>query len=387
MNKDARSYRKTLFLLDDPSQDKHRHEYLLNGLVEEGFRPVIGYFCGDARDSSMASSNIRAVSLGLSRARFKGFRPSTVSKLRRLISIEGVSVIHTQRHRATVSAAVAMSGTTARTLFYTVGSTNVLRNWNRRVALNCIVGRLSMVTCVSSAVRDYMLGNTRLLPGQKVQIIHNGIDIKKFVIDMDQKTARKWLGIPPRGFCFGIVARLKKAKCHDILLKAFSRLLHQAPDTRLVMVGDGPLEDRLRQLCRELEIADRVYFTGRIQHKDVPKALKAFNCFVHPSFREGLSASILEAMASGLPVITTEAGGMGDIFDITTERIGVRVRPLDVEALFASLATFRNMGHCVLKEMGENARRHVRKNFNREFMVQSYLDLYKKFCDTDTFTK
>ncbi len=368
---------RILFLLDHPSQDKHRHQYLLEGLLEAGISPVIGYFCGNARDSSMAKGEIRAVSLGLSRARFKGFRPSTVYTLKRLISSNHISVIHCQRHRATVNACLAMAGTRAHSLFYTVGSTNVLRNWNRRLVFNFIARKITRVTCVSAAVRDYMLKNSFMLTREKTVVIRNGVDIKKFDLEIPQREARNWLGIPEKGFCFGIVARLKKAKCHDTLLRAFSRLLHQAPDTRLAIVGDGPLEGRLKRLCNELQIADKVHFIGRIEHKDVPLALRAFDCFVHPSFREGLSMAILEAMASGLPVITTNADGVREIFD-TNLKIGDMVRPMDQDALFASMLEFRTMSPEQLMDMGENARKHVKENFTRQAMVKAYVRLYQQ---------
>ncbi len=368
---------KILFLLDHPSQDKHRHQYLLKGLVEAGISPVIGYFCGNAMDSSMATGEIRAVSLGLSRARFKGFRPSTVYRLKRFISSNQISVIHCQRHRATVNACLAMAGTRAHSLFYTVGSTNVLRNWNRRLVFNFIARRITWVTCVSAAVRDYMLKNAFMLTRDKTVVIRNGVDINKFGLEIPQREARNRLGIPEDGFCFGIVARLKKAKCHDTLLRAFSMLLLHAPDTRLAIVGDGPLEGGLRRLCNELQISDRVHFIGRIEHKDVPLALKAFDCFVHPSFREGLSMAILEAMASGLPVITTNADGVREIFD-TNLRIGDMVRPMDQDALFATMLEFRTMSPEQLMDMGKNARKHVKENFTRQAMVKAYVRLYQQ---------
>ena len=374
---------KILFLLDHPSQDKHRHQYLLEGLLEAGILPVIGYFYGNARDSSMATEEIRAVSLGLTKAKFKGFRPSTVYRLKRLISSNHISVIHCQRHRALVNACLAMAGTQAHSLFYTVGSTNVLRNWNRRLVFNFIARRITRVTCVSTAVRDYMLKNAPMLSRDKTVVIRNGVDINQFDLEIPQREARNWLGIPEDEFCFGIVARLKKAKCHDTLLRAFSRLLHQAPDTRLAIVGDGPLESSLRRLCNELQISNKVHFIGRIEHKDVPLALRAFNCFVHPSFREGLSMAILEAMASGLPVITTNADGVKEIFG-TNLKIGDMVRPMDEEALFASMLNFRTMSTEQLKDIGKNARKHVTKNFTRQAMVKAYVRLYQKALSPGT---
>lgn len=376
MNIDIAPSIKTLYLLDDPSKDKHVHNHLLKALSEAGFNPVIGYFYGNSRDSVMATDKIRAVSLGLSKSQFRGFSPSTISKLRRLISRESFSLIHCQRHRALVNAGFAISGTSANTLFYTVRATNVLRNWNRRVVFNYLARRINKVICVSSAVKDYMLKMAPVLSEDKVLIIHNGVDINDFDIEITREEARRWLGIPEDGFYFGIVARLKKAKCHDILLKSFARLLRQIPATRLAIVGDGPLEDVLRGLSIELGISDKVFFTGRVEYHEVAKTMKAFDCFVHPSFREGLGVAILEAMASSLPVIATSADGIRDIYHVK-DCIGEMIMPMDVEALANSMIRFRKMDTKHLQRIGRTARKHIVDHFSKDLMVSRNLALYE----------
>ncbi len=369
----------TLYLLDDPTKDKHVHRYLLDALPSAGFNPLICYFYGDAKDSKMASDDLEAISLGLSRQQFKGFRPVTVKKLRRLISERDILLVHCQRHRAMVHAGFALPGSGANVLFYTVRATNVLRNWNRRLVFNFLTKRISQVICVSSGVKEYMLANARALGEDKVSIVHNGVDIRQFEIDLPKAKARRWLGIPEDGFYFGIVARLKKAKCHDILLNAFKDVLKAYPDTRLAIVGDGPLEYELKQLACQLGIDERCHFTGRIQYHQVAKAMKAFDCFVHPSFREGLAVAILEAMASSLPVISTNAPGIKDIFD-TKDNIGHMVRAQDTVALAESMIQFRGLDEIALKEIGLKAKKHIEKNFSKEAMIKANIKLYKKFA-------
>ncbi len=366
---------RILYLLDDPSKDNGLHSCVLKGLEKAGFKPIICYFYGNSQDSVMVTRKTSAISLGLSRTQYKKCTISNISRLRRLISEQNISLIHCQRHRALEHAAFASYRTDVKALFYTVGSTNVLRNRKRRLVFNYLASRISRVICVSSAVKGYMLKMARMLSENKTLVIHNGVDIQKFDIDLTRKEARRLLNIPEDGFYFGIVARLKKAKCHDILLRAFARTVQHIPATRLAIVGDGPLEANLKKLAQQLRISDSVYFIGRVEYAEVPRTLKAFNCFVHPSFREGLGVAILEAMASGLPVIATNADGITDIFD-TAANIGKMVPPKDVEALFSSMMDFRTKGSDVLQNIGKEARSHVRDNFSQEAMVKANIEVY-----------
>ncbi len=369
----------TLYMLDDPTKDKPVHFFLLKALPPAGFNPLICYFYGNAKDSVMTGDGVEAISLDLPKEQFKGFRPSTVRRLKKLIQEREISMVHCQRHRAMVHAGFAMPGSGASALFYTVRATNVLRNWNRRLVFNFLTKRISQIICVSKGVKEYILDNTRSVPAKKISVIHNGVDIKQFQLDVSKEEARKWLDVPRDGFYFGIVARLKKAKCHDILLEAFKNVQRAFPDTRLAVVGDGPLEQKLKTLARRLGIEKRCHFTGRVQYHEVPMAMKAFDCFVHPSFREGLGVAILEAMASSLPVISTDASGIRDIFDTSAE-IGQMVRAQDTEALTSSMLKFRAMDPNELVRIGKAAKTHVEKHFSKEAMVNANIQLYRRFA-------
>ncbi len=368
----------TLYILDDPSKDKPVHQYVLKALSREEFNPTICYFYGNEKDSFMAQDGIPAISLGLTRDQFRKFSLATVKKLKRVMDEKKISIVHCQRHRPLVHAGFAIRGTGAHALFYTVRATNVLRNWNRRLVFRFIGRRISKVICVSQGVRDYVASKAGWFPSRKLCVIHNGVDMERFHVTTSKREARKFLGVPEEGFYFGIVARLKKAKCHDILLLAFKRVMERFPDTRLAVVGDGPLEERLKQLAGELGTEEKCHFTGRVDYHQVPEAMKAFDCFVHPSFREGLGVAILEAMASGLPVISTDISGIRDIFE-TKALIGEVVSPRDERALAAAMERFRSMDKEGLEEMGRRARVHVRNRFSREAMEQATLDVYRQF--------
>ena len=379
---------RVLYLLDDPSKDKHVHRYVLNGLVEEGFSPTILYFYGDSRDSVMTNDHIDATDLGLGKRQFRGLNPGAVVRLGRYISDRGFSIVHAQRHRPLVHAALALSGRKGIGLFYTVRATNVFRGINRRLFFRLFGSRIAKIIGVSRGVIDYCKESLPFFPRERMTVIYNGVNLSKFDIDCSMQDARRFLGIPEEGFCFGIVARLKKAKCHVRILVAFKELLCSFPDTMFAIVGDGPLERNLRMLAKDLNIENKVFFTGKVDYEEVPIAMRAFDCFVHPSFREGLAVAVLEAMAARLPVIISNAPGLADIFCpedgfCMEEEIGQMVTARNVPELVQAMKRYRALDGDGLRRIGLNARRHIERYFSREQMVSKTVGLYKDFLQKD----
>ncbi|MBW2350688.1 MAG: glycosyltransferase family 4 protein, partial [Deltaproteobacteria bacterium] len=139
--------------------------------------------------------------------------------------------------------------------------------------------------------------------------------------------------------------------------------------------GDGPLKKELKKEVDDLHITSRVFFLGPKKPKEVPAVLKALDCFVHPSRREGLPLAILEAMSAGLPVIATETDGIIDIFN-TPETIGAMVPSNDSAALAKSINDFLRKESLELKLIGKKARYHVAENFSRERMVEKTVSIY-----------
>ena len=379
--------KRILYLLDDPKKDRHVHKYVLDGLVEEGFSPTIGYFYGNSNKSVMTNKSIDAFSLGLKKSQFKGISIRAILQLRQLILENDFRLIHAQRHRPFIHALFATYGMKDIGLFYTVRATNVLRSLKRRLPFMIFSKKITKIICVSRGVSEYVQSSLPLFPKEKLAIVYNGVDLSKFDLQIPKREARRFLKIPEKGFYFGIVARLKKAKCHDVLICAFKELLCHYPDTSLVIVGDGPLYEKLKTLVDNLKISDKVFFTGRIDYDKVPLALRGLDCFVHPSFREGLGVAVLEAMASRLPIIISDADGLKNIFypyeDISPkEEIGQMVRAKDVQSLAKALISYRKLPQDLLKKIGENARKHVENYFTKDLMVKKTVSIYRDFFNS-----
>src|SRR5207302_5425406 len=135
----------------------------------------------------------------------------------------------------------------------------------------------------------------------KINVIRNGVELPA-------KSSQ-----PPCPFRAVVVARLDPVKDHVTLLKAVRLIVDAEPDFRLDVVGDGPSRSELTVLASELGLTDHVRFLG--ERSDVPQILSEAGLFMLSSLSEGISLTILEAMAAGLPVVATDVGGTSEIVE------------------------------------------------------------------------
>jgi glycosyltransferase involved in cell wall biosynthesis len=161
---------------------------------------------------------------------------------------------------------------------------------------------------VSNSGRDELL-STGAVPEACVQVVRNGVDLCRFrrTEAAVRQRARGALGFVDEHFVIGAVGSLSSVKRHDVLLRAFADAARGSPGIRLLVVGSGPLADELISLAGSLDIADRVVFAG--YREDVPELLAATDLYTCTSDYECMSNALLEAMASQLPIIASDAPG------------------------------------------------------------------------------
>jgi len=205
------------------------------------------------------------------------------------------------------------------------------------------------------------------IPASRLLGIPNGVDIDYF------KPAHH-LRI---NNLISFVGRLDNMKGVDVLLNAFSLLKKKQKDALLYIVGNGPDREKLEAMARDLSIKERVVFTGEIHA--VLEQLQKSAVFVLPSFSEGLSNVVLEAMACGLPVVATNAGGTIDI--INHGENGILIDPRDANQLSDALLKIlsdQELG----PRLGSRARMTVAENFSLNRVVDKYIELYSAVTKT-----
>lgn len=241
----------------------------------------------------------------------------------------------------------------------------------KRILFNRFLGPLTDgLIAVSGFIRDCLRDNEGL-PEERIRVLYNGIHPEQFEDEPDLVALRADQGIGPEDPVVGIAARFAPVKDHATLLRAFSHVHRELPRAKLALAGDGPLRAELEAQAKDLEIADSVRFLG--VRRDVPALLKTWDVFSLSSLSEGTSVTLLEAMASGKPAVTTAVGGNPEIVD---EGVTGLLAPRgDDEKLGAALLeVLRNPEQA--RRMGEAGRRRVLDQFTFRGMADGYAGLY-----------
>jgi glycosyltransferase involved in cell wall biosynthesis len=231
---------------------------------------------------------------------------------------------------------------------------------------------IDQVVAVSDHVRSEALNCAGLRP-EKVITIVNGVDLSLYRRPSDEAVARKKrdLGLDSAGPIVGSVARLSAEKDHTTLIEAFGRIAREREKARLVIVGGGELLGELEQRVSELGLRGKVLFLGN--RSDVPEILPVFDVFALSSVEEGLGITVIEAMASGVPVVGTDAGGIPEI--VENGRTGILVPPSTPAELAGALETIlENAG--LGDRLTSEARKSVEDRYDMQRMIASYEGVY-----------
>jgi glycosyltransferase involved in cell wall biosynthesis len=252
-----------------------------------------------------------------------------------------------------------------------------LSNTQLRLLYRASVIRTSAVAMVSHGVADHFIAS-RWVDPDRVTVIHNGISVERFAASSSQRSrARARLGIAENTFLIGSLGRLADEKNQRLLLEALATIRTSLPNAFLCLVGGGPKEAELRHLALELEIADRVIFTGEIE--DVAAVLPAFDVMAMSSNTEGYSVALLEAAAAGLPTVATHVGGNTEIVQNAVS--GIIVPPRDRDAFATAL--MRMAGDPELRiRMGKAARDWALSRSSISSTADAYASLYSKHRTT-----
>jgi sugar transferase (PEP-CTERM/EpsH1 system associated) len=230
---------------------------------------------------------------------------------------------------------------------------------------------------LSRHLRSYLLDRVGI-PARRVAHIYNGVDAQRF---RPGAGGRAPIGgspfVAPELWLVGTVGRLQAVKHQDLLARAFVRALELAPHARqrlrLVMAGDGPLRASVQAVLDQAGAADLAWLAG--ERNDVHEFMRGLDAFALPSLAEGISNTILEAMASALPVVATRVGGNAEL--IEDDRTGRLVPSDDVEAMACALLADLEAPR-VARQRGAAARAEVERRFSLDAMVASYDGLYQE---------
>ncbi len=322
--------------------------------------------------AEMESAGIEVISLGSLRHTFNW---ATVTTLTRIMRERRVTVVRTHQYHANLYGRLAAIGARVPCIVASVHNTYTRDRKLHRRMINHILSRFAdRVVAVSESVRQDIIKYDHL-PKDKVIVIRNGIDLESFQ-NRERSAVRSEFRIMDGVPVVGTVGRLTAQKGQRYLIEAFSQLAPDFPTAVLMVVGEGPLKGDLQAYAGRLGISDRVIFTGL--RRDIPQSLAGMDIFVLPSLWEGMPNALIEAMAAGKAVVTTDFASAREI--INSDRLGILVPPQDSSAIARSIASLlRDTTRS--RRLGEAARETVRSRFSITRTVETYCSLFIEIMD------
>ncbi|MGI6455197.1 MAG: glycosyltransferase [bacterium] len=345
---------------------------LATNLDPERYQPVIIPIAQDAELARMArAAGIRIILLPMP-SRLALF--STASRLAEIARSEKATLIHTFGLRSNTLMTIAQPRLRLPWVIRlpNVSSTdyhNPLRGKASFWLNNLCIRRADALQVISPQLQT--LVQQWKYPPKQIFLIPNGVDTSFYRPDPHYPDIRKQYAIPHDALLIGSVGRLDPIKGYDRLLHAFSRLSQQFPHAWLLLVGDGPQAQHLRQIASELGITPKVVFAG--YQSDVRPFLQAMNLFICSSISEGVPNAVMEAMAMERPVISTRVGGVESI--ISHEQDGILIPSNQIEHLSQIISDLP--GHPQkMHSLGTTARRKIEQEFSVTRMAERVQAMY-----------
>jgi glycosyltransferase involved in cell wall biosynthesis len=299
-----------------------------------------------------------------------GFHPGLGAQIAGAAREHRATAIHAHHYSPFVYSCLARAWTPGTRVIYTEHGrlSDGPPSGKRRLANRFLVNVPREVYAVSEDLKRHMVSEG--FPAATVGVIYNGIDVGPPPSPEARVEARRRLAVCEDVLVIATIARLDPVKDLGTLIRALS-IVRQRNMT-LVIIGDGPERSALARTADEAGVADRVRFLG--QRDDARQWLAGCDLYVNSSVSEGISLTILEAMAAGLPVVATRVGGTPEVID---ESCGRLVPARDLHALASTLSDL-GAAAAVRSDLGRLGRDRVQRQFTIERMVGAYHDAYER---------
>lgn len=284
-------------------------------------------------------------------------------KIRKLLKNNNINIVHTHNSTPWIYGGIATQLLKGVHLVHTKHSNLNLKQKRLIKTEKWVAKRTDCIIADAKDVRDFMI-EKQGISQNRIKLIYNGIDYKKYDCGNKQK-----INSSPKKIA--IIARLVPVKDHETLLLAFKIVNQRMPETELVIVGDGSQRQELIEYCSVLGIGPKVSFLGA--RRDIPELLKQMCIFVLSSIDEGMSITLLEAMAAELPVVVTKVGGNPEV--VVDNETGFLVAPKSPEQMADKIMALLANPQ-LAQRLGENGRKRVIEKFSIDNMVMEYEKIY-----------
>jgi glycosyltransferase involved in cell wall biosynthesis len=339
------------------------------GLIERGHRVTIVTAGRHRLHQEARKLGVPAVDLPLHKKRLKDFWA-----LRRWVAANAADIDIINTHSSTDAWLTAAVGLTLRAMPPVIRTRHVSSPVSRRATTRWLYRRAICHLVTTGEALRQSLHRDNGIPLEHMTSVPTGTDLRRFM-PRDHAEARRRHGLAD-GPWIGILAMLSHFKGHRDLFAALKALRRSEPGLRLLVIGDGPNRQAFEAEVRVLGLADAVRFTGYVA--DAETWLPALDIFVHPSTGdEGVPQSVLQAMACGLPVITTGIGSLPDA--VRHEETGLVVPKGDPAAIAAAIVRLRQ-DPALAARLAHAGRVHVETFFSRTAMLDRMERLFLRYA-------
>lgn len=244
-------------------------------------------------------------------------------------------------------------------------------NPESRFAAKMKYGSFNKVVTISEGIRQVLISQG--VPEHHIECVRSAIEISEYGTKCDQEWFLSEFDLPENSLIIGMVAQFIERKGHKYMVDAFKAIKEAYPNAFLIFFGQGPLEQNIKSLVQQKGLEDNVIFAGF--RKDLARLLPCLDLLVHPALMEGLGVSLIQAAASGVPIVATKVGGIPEI--VHHERNGLLVPPRDSKSLTEAVKHL--LGDNRLRNrLGTEGRRLAQNEFSIDNMVEGNLNIYKQ---------
>jgi len=343
----------------------------LKNLNRQKYKPTVCCLYGGELVREIEKLDIEVIDLN-TRSKFD---LRSLFKLRNLFKKEKFDIVHTHLFHANVVgrivAYVCRVPIVISTLHYAFSY-----NGKFGIFLERFTSRLAdRIIVVSNAVKKFCI-NEIGISEDRLQLIYNGIDIDIIKNSLSYSPTLKEQMSLNNHFIIGCIGRFEEVKGHRYLLQAVAETMKNYSRIKVLLVGSGSLKSNLKKMANELGISEATIFLDK--RRDIVQILDSIDLYVMPSLQEGLSITLLEALAMGKPVIATAVGGNPEV--IVDGESGLLIPAKDYRALSGAIISLLN-NRQKAKQLGLKAMERVSKEFDIKKAVQKIESLYELIID------
>ncbi|MDH5570149.1 MAG: glycosyltransferase [Gammaproteobacteria bacterium] len=365
---------KILHIID--SDGIYGAEVMLLNLMREhvlmGHEPII-LSIEDNHNESKYSLYQEATKRGLSAIKVelkRGFRPGSSALFMKIAKENSIDIIHSHGYKGNILLGIIPKIQRSTPVISTIHGWTSVRKFSKLWIYSLLdkffLKRLDAVVYVNPLTPN-------VIHHKKAFHIDNGIPEHQFNRQIIEKTDQETVKFCQDGYIIGCISRLSEEKGIANLIEAISLALNKLPDIKLLIIGDGPLLNELKQLVNKYGISSSVLFSG--YRENAYNYLAFFDLFILPSITEGLPITVLEAMQASVPVIATKVGAIPKV--LANGDNGIIVNPNDSRSIEKAIYLARSQPE-LLKFMIIRSKNDVAEKYSCHRMANDYINVYNK---------